>query len=247
MSDKVNLLEKLGKARVDFQAAKIRKTGQNKFVGFDYYELCDILPKINELSNQYRFFCSVYFDAEIATLKIIDIDDQQQFVTFTSPMAQCNLKGAHDIQNMGAVQTYMRRYLYLMAFEIVENDTFDGKMGKKEGKNDTVPPKTEKPKTEQEKPKTEPPKNGVSEKGKLGDEIGKILKEKNPDLLDYFTEQEVTKEREFYKKTADIKLITSQLERLKKELAKRVSEFEPVPFDIPPMYAEQEFVDDIPE
>jgi len=31
----------------------------------------------------------------------------------------------HDVQNLGAVQTYLRRYLYVAAFEIVEADQID--------------------------------------------------------------------------------------------------------------------------
>jgi len=31
----------------------------------------------------------------------------------------------HDVQNLGAVQTYLRRYLYVNAFEIVEHDAID--------------------------------------------------------------------------------------------------------------------------
>ena len=39
------------------------------------------------------------------------------------------MKGAHAIQNLGAVETYQRRYLYLAAFEIVENDGLDATLG----------------------------------------------------------------------------------------------------------------------
>ena len=35
------------------------------------------------------------------------------------------LKGCHPIQNLGAVQTYIRRYLWVTAMEIVEHDALD--------------------------------------------------------------------------------------------------------------------------
>ena len=41
------------------------------------------------------------------------------------PAFEAALKGAHAIQNLGAVQTYMRRYLWVTAMEIVENDYLD--------------------------------------------------------------------------------------------------------------------------
>jgi hypothetical protein len=40
-------------------------------------------------------------------------------------MAEANLKGTHPIQNLGAVETYSRRYLYVTALEIVEHDALD--------------------------------------------------------------------------------------------------------------------------
>lgn len=35
--------------RVSLQNAKLKKSGRNKFAGFDYFELSDFLPKLNEL------------------------------------------------------------------------------------------------------------------------------------------------------------------------------------------------------
>jgi hypothetical protein len=40
-------------------------------------------------------------------------------------MAEANLKGTHPIQNLGAVETYQRRYLWMTAMEIVEHDILD--------------------------------------------------------------------------------------------------------------------------
>jgi hypothetical protein len=40
-------------------------------------------------------------------------------------MAEANLKGAHPIQNLGAVLSYQRRYLWMAALEIVEHDIID--------------------------------------------------------------------------------------------------------------------------
>ena len=45
-------------------------------------------------------------------------------------MASAQLKGVHEIQNLGAVETYQRRYLYMVAFEIVEADVLDAVQGK---------------------------------------------------------------------------------------------------------------------
>ena len=75
---------------------------------FETYGLCPVIT----------------FDSYIATLRIVDTETGED-ITFTSPMAEANLKGTHPIQNLGAVQTYQRRYLYMAALEIVEHDAID--------------------------------------------------------------------------------------------------------------------------
>jgi len=64
----------------------------------------------------------------MAYLQINDVQDGTS-VMFTSPMSSAALKGCHDVQNLGAVQTYLRRYLWTNAFEIVEHDALDATMG----------------------------------------------------------------------------------------------------------------------
>ena len=49
-------------------------------------------------------------------------------IQFTSPMSNASLKGCHEVQNLGAVETYIKRYLYQNCFEIVEADALDGVM-----------------------------------------------------------------------------------------------------------------------
>ena len=49
-------------------------------------------------------------------------------------MADANLKGCHPIQNLGAVETYTRRYLWVTAMEIVEHDALDSSAPLKEEK-----------------------------------------------------------------------------------------------------------------
>jgi hypothetical protein len=66
----------------------------------------------------------VSYDNEYAKLCITDVDDGTVIV-ITSPMATASLKGAHEIQNLGAVETYQRRYLWSTAMELVENDPID--------------------------------------------------------------------------------------------------------------------------
>jgi hypothetical protein len=119
---------KLQKARMMLQAAPIKKSGHNKFAGYQYFELGDFLPTINEIFNELGLCSVISFDKELATLRVIDTDNGGA-ITFTSPMADAHLKGCHPIQNMGATQTYSRRYLYVSALEIVEHDALDATTG----------------------------------------------------------------------------------------------------------------------
>jgi ERF superfamily len=119
---------KLQKARMKLQAAPIKKSGHNKFAGYQYFELGDFLPTINEIFNELGLCSVISFDKELATLRIIDTDNGGS-ITFTSPMAEANLKGCYPIQNLGAVETYSRRYLYVTALEIVEHDALDATTG----------------------------------------------------------------------------------------------------------------------
>jgi hypothetical protein len=119
---------KLQKARMMLQAAPLKKSGHNKFAGYQYFELGDFLPTINQIFNELGLCSVISFDKELATLRIVDTDNGSS-VTFTSPMAEANLKGCHPIQNLGAVETYSRRYLYVTALEIVEHDALDATTG----------------------------------------------------------------------------------------------------------------------
>ena len=116
--------EKLQKARIKLQHTELEKSGHNKFAGYKYFELGDFLPAIQSIFFELKLCPVVSFGTELATLRIIDTENGG-CVTFTSPMAEAQLKGCHPIQNLGAVETYSRRYLYVTALEIVEHDAID--------------------------------------------------------------------------------------------------------------------------
>ena len=128
----MNVYEKLNQARVELQGKKLKQTGDNTFAGYKYYDLKDFLPTVNEIFKELKLFSHISFNAEVATMKVINTEKPDEYIEFTSPMAEANLKGCHPIQNIGAVQTYQRRYLYMMALEIVENDALDTTMNPNE-------------------------------------------------------------------------------------------------------------------
>jgi hypothetical protein len=124
-------------ARIRLQNTELKKTGHNKFAGYYYFELGDFLPQVQEIFHQVGLCGYISFDTTIATLTIVDFEDNSQ-ITITSPMVEANLKGAHPIQNLGAVETYTRRYLWVSAMEIVEHDALDSSAPIKEEKQAPV-------------------------------------------------------------------------------------------------------------
>lgn len=128
----MNVYEKLAKARVMFQANNPKMSGKNTYAGYTYFELSDILPVINKIGAEIGFVCEVSFSVEGAELLFRNTEKPDEYITFTSPMSTASLKGCHEVQNLGAVQTYIKRYLYQNAFEIVESDALNA--GTKEEK-----------------------------------------------------------------------------------------------------------------
>ena len=116
--------KKLMQARMFLQQMSLKKSGHNKFSNYYYFELGDFLPQINEIFHGQGLCGVISYDTDYASLTITDVDDGTNIV-ITSPMVEANLKGAHAIQNLGAVETYQRRYLWMTAMEIVEHDALD--------------------------------------------------------------------------------------------------------------------------
>ena len=127
----MSIYKKLQQARVKLQSVEMKKSGHNKFAGYYYFELGDFLNPINEIFNEMGLCGITTFTADIATLTIYDVEDGSSIV-FTSPMGSAALKGCHEVQNIGAVETYQRRYLYVVALEIVEHDALESVTGKQE-------------------------------------------------------------------------------------------------------------------
>jgi hypothetical protein len=120
----MSVYKKLQDARIKLQNTELKKSGHNKFAGYKYFELGDFLPAIQKICAEMGLCGVVSFNHEMAFLQIIDTEDGTSLM-FTSPMSSAALKGCHDVQNLGAVQTYLRRYLWVNAFEIVEHDAIE--------------------------------------------------------------------------------------------------------------------------
>jgi hypothetical protein len=124
----MKVFKKLSEARVALQSRELTKSGHNKFAGYKYFELGDFLPAIQEIFNTVGLVDVISFTDEVATMTIYAHEDGSS-VTFTSPMGSASLKGCHEVQNIGAVETYQRRYLYTVAMAVSEHDALDATTG----------------------------------------------------------------------------------------------------------------------
>jgi predicted hydrocarbon binding protein len=124
----LNVLKKLIDSRVALQHKSLNKSGHNKFAGYKYFELADFLPTVQQIFQEKGLVDVISFTETLATMIVFDTEDGSS-VSFTSPMGSANLKGCHEVQNIGAVESYQRRYLYTTALAIVENDVLDAVTG----------------------------------------------------------------------------------------------------------------------
>ena len=121
-----NVYQRLNMAREAFHQSKLKKSGHNKFANYFYFELGDFIPQVTAIFNELGLCGTVSFTQNEAYLTVYNVDgEKDDFVTFTSPMVYANMEKMQAIQNLGSTHTYMRRYLWLMCMEIVENDVVD--------------------------------------------------------------------------------------------------------------------------
>ena len=124
----MKVCKKLITARNMLRKLELKKSGHNKFAGYQYFELGDFLPHVQAIFEHVGLCDVITFTETIATMTVYDIEDGSS-VVFTSPMGSAQLKGCHEVQNIGAVETYQRRYLYVSALAIVEHDALDAVTG----------------------------------------------------------------------------------------------------------------------
>jgi len=125
------IYSKIAKIKQELLEKEIKKTGKNKYAGFSYFELDDILPSIIFLNNKNGVDDTVQINNELASLILTDVEDNtQKTVTIPYVEAQMLAKGGapskvDNIQKLGASITYLRRYLYMTAYNITEKDIID--------------------------------------------------------------------------------------------------------------------------
>ena len=125
---------RMAKIKKELNEKKIPKSGHNKFGGFYYHELSDFMPFINELNEKHGVNDEIYISAEerCCRLTLTNVDDVENISVVELPYVEAEMLGkggtpsnVDAIQRLGATITYLRRYLYMTAYNIQENDSVD--------------------------------------------------------------------------------------------------------------------------
>jgi len=168
---KDNVWTKLAKARLEYLKKAVEPSGKNTSAEYLYYQLADIEPYIIPIFEGLGLIDITWFDNEFAYLDIINCENPEEYIEFKSPMLPASefksISGkliCTPIQGLGAIETYERRYLILVAMGIAVPDDVEAfaelvkktttpkeKGGTPEVIADNAKPKVE-PKAEEEKP-----------------------------------------------------------------------------------------------
>jgi len=112
------------------QQKNLRKSGKNNFSNFSYYELSDFIPSVNEVFKEIGLLGRFSIEDGKANLQIFNADNRHDQMDFSIPTASVDIKNCTPIQSIGAMNTYLKRYLYMNALELVENDMLDAGVGR---------------------------------------------------------------------------------------------------------------------
>lgn len=136
----MNIYEKIMKIRVDVSVIDIKKSGYNKYSKFAYFELKDFLTiatkmfKDTKLYTKFSIIPATTELEETAKFTIVNSENPEEIEIYTLPTAECYIGkkadgtgGADPIQNLGGKITYLRRYMYFIALDLIEDDSVDNR------------------------------------------------------------------------------------------------------------------------
>lgn len=130
MQNEKTLNQSIISIRCKLQESNLKKSGVNKFQGFNYFELSDFLPTLNKLMMEEGVNDLFTIEDGYSTLKLMKGDEVNiykiPFFKFDTPLNSKSVPSMQDIQYLGGLNTYYKRYLYINAFGITDGDIIDG-------------------------------------------------------------------------------------------------------------------------
>ena len=141
-TSKMNVYQKLLEARAKFLEHGISKSGKHMELRYKYFELDDIVPIAIGIFTEIGLVPIVSFTEEQALMTLVNTDNPEETIQFFTPMRYpSENKMVNPVQALGSAQTYLRRYLYMIALDICEPDSIEPTTVKDDGSNAAPTPK----------------------------------------------------------------------------------------------------------
>ena len=141
-TSKMNVYQKLLEARAKFLEHGISKSGKHMELRYKYFELDDIVPIAIGIFTEIGLVPVVSFTEEQALMTLVNTDNPEETIQFFTPMRYpSENKMVNPVQALGSAQTYLRRYLYMIALDICEPDSIEPTTVKDDGNNAAPSPK----------------------------------------------------------------------------------------------------------
>ena len=135
-TSKMNVYQKLLEARAKFLEHGISKSGKHMELRYKYFELDDIVPIAIGIFTEIGLVPVVSFTEEQALMTLVNTDNPEETIQFFTPMRYpSENKMVNPVQALGSAQTYLRRYLYMIALDICEPDSIEPTTVKDDGNN----------------------------------------------------------------------------------------------------------------
>lgn len=109
--------------------AELEKKGYNGYQKFKYIELKELNPLVRNVCKKFKIRTNFEWDVEnnLMHLHVTDREDGSKY-TASIPVAPVTAADPGKyMQDVGRVQTYSQRYLYVQVFEIAVPDEIDNK------------------------------------------------------------------------------------------------------------------------
>ena len=183
-TSKMNVFQKLLEARAKFLEHGISKSGKHMELRYKYFELDDIVPIAIGIFTEIGLVPIVSFTDEQALMTVVNTDNPEETIQFFTPMRYpSENKMVNPVQALGSAQTYLRRYLYMIALDICEPDSIEPTTEKEDnnaGKKPT-PPATPEERKEVKEELTAPDEQATDLQIKGLKKVLKQLKDAQPD------------------------------------------------------------------
>ena len=135
-----NVYQKLLEARSMFLNQGISKSGKHMELRYKYFELDDIVPIAVPIFAEVGLVPVVSFTEEQAIMTMVNTDKPEEMIQFSCPVRYpSENRMVNPVQALGSAQTYLRRYLYMIALDICEPDTIEPTTEKEPTTRTTAP------------------------------------------------------------------------------------------------------------